>query len=123
MSKYFKCEYWYGHFPCYSVNKEPEPYLKEEELNETVLGLLRGKKDMQGVLVLFSIDDDYDVINKFDALKDRAQKLIKEFTIRPGCYKKTRKVDREYHWCPEKSVMLYVKKKRKTTKKDGKKNG
>lgn len=128
MSRYFKCEHWYDHFPCYSVHRDPESYLKKEELDEVMVGVLTGKKDMSGILVTFSIPDDYDVDTKFDDVKKKAQEVIKEFTLNQNCYKKVRKVDRKHHWCPEESIVLYTKKKRLTkktsskSKKDGKKD-
>lgn len=123
MSKYFKCEYWYGHFPCYSVINKPDPYIAEKESTELLVGLLSGKKKgMEGIMVWFPIKDKE--VEEFSKLKEKAQKYYKEFAIKPGYYKKLRRIDREFETCPEKSIMLYMKKKRKTrtTKKDGKKD-
>ena len=116
MTKYFKCEHWYGHFPCYSVLNDPEPYLKDDESKELLIGVLHGKKkDMEGLLILFPIQ--LKEIEEFDKLKDKAKKYINEFSMRPGSYTKIRKVNREHHWCPEREVILFRKKKRKSRSK------
>ena len=124
MSKYFKCEYWYGHFPCYSVIAKPEPYITTEESSELLIGLLTGKKKgMEGIMVWFPIKDKE--VDEFDKLKERSQKYYKEFALKPGYYKKLRRVERNIEICPEKSITLYMKKKRKsksTSKKESKKN-
>jgi hypothetical protein len=108
--KYFKCEFWEEHFPCFSCLNTPDRLLKDDEPEEIIFGKMIGKKeDMIGVIVYFPNTDDL----SYEELKKKSLDLIKEFRLHSSKnYVRIRSVDRRYQWCPEKKITFYRKKKK-----------
>lgn len=106
--KYFKCEFWDGHFPCYSTMQIPDPILKDDECEQLIIGVLSGKKrGMTGTIVYFPNTEKLE----YEELKKKSLEYIKEFGVHPKNYTRIRSVDREYHICPERRITLYKLKK------------